>query len=92
MVDQGSLKSATHGNPVARFSARPMRCMLCGGPVVTMRSTGSWRSRARTFRVVGFTHPTRASGTNTLPRTHLTSREASEGEDGWSAPRRDALP
>ena len=66
--------------------------MLCGGPVVTIKSTGSWRNRARTFRVVGFTQPTRASGTKTFPRTHLTSLDAKEGEDDWSAPRREVLP
>ena len=92
MVDQGSLKSATHGNPVARFKASPMRCMLCGGPVVTMRSTGSRRNRASVFLVAGFTQPTRASGTNTLPRTHLTTLEANEGEGDWLAPSRDVLP
>ena len=51
-----------------------MRCIECGGPVVTIASTGC---SARYFfrkRTLGRTQPTRGSGTNRLPRIHSDRR------------------
>src|SRR5690606_28400665 len=52
----------------------PIKCMLCGGPVVITTSTLFSFIYSFKYRTDGFTHKTRASGINRLPRIHKLKR------------------
>ena len=60
--------------PVALWSFSPIRCIECGGPVVTMTSTGCAFRYFFRKRTDGFTQPTRGSGTKRLPRIQRLRR------------------
>ena len=50
-----------------------MRCIECGGPVLTITSTGCSFKYFFRNRTDGFTQLTLGSGMNRLPRTHIAS-------------------
>ena len=73
MVVHGSLKSATHFTPNRSCNCKPIRCKLCGGPVVIMVSIDSFKIYSERNVTDGFTHDFRASGIKKLPRIYSNS-------------------
>src|SRR5690554_2383270 len=78
MVVQGSRKSAIQLMPNFLFSRSPIKCILWGGPVVIMVSTGFFEIYPDRNSNEGFTQPTRASGIKKFPLTYNISFSRAE--------------